>query len=143
MKWFVFGAAAVALMACGDDDADVRDAAAQDAAEDDAGAEDSGSVDATADSAADSAVMSCGPVMGRTGECDSCLQAACCSALNACGGDPDCVGLVTCLRACDEPDASTECMSACVATHGVSPAYNPLLLCGAADCAAECPFTSP
>lgn len=139
MKWFVCGVVAVALVACGDDDEGVRDAAVQDAADQDSGSEDAGSTDA----ATDSAVMSCGPLMGRTPACNTCLQAACCTELAACGGDPDCAGLVSCFRACDEPDGSMDCMSACVTTHGVSPAYNPLLLCGADDCMTECPFSSP
>lgn len=140
MKWLLCSVLALGLVACGDDDGAAKvDAGHQ-------GGNDSGTTDsgASGDGAVrDSAVVSCGPLTGRTDTCDECLQTNCCEPLRACGGDVHCVGLVECLRACDGGDASTTCMSDCVGVHNVSVAYNPLILCGDADCETECPFSSP
>jgi hypothetical protein len=141
MKWLLWSVLAIGLLACGDDDG----GRTVDAGDNDAGATDA----ATQADAADGAVVGCGPLTGRTTECDTCLQANCCTALAACGNDIHCSLLVPCLRACDEPDAATDCMSACIADHGVPSTYNPLVLCGSGTgvgegkCKTECPFSSP
>jgi len=134
MKRFMWSALAIGLLACGDDDGPMV------APGDDGGGEDANV--ANADAGGDAAVASCGALTGRTAECTTCLTENCCSELAACGSDLHCGALVECLRGC-EADASPSCMSDCVGVHGVPASYNPLLLCGAADCETECPFSSP
>lgn len=135
MKWMLWSVLAIGLVACGDDDVGT----VMDASDDDGG----NAADSATPDAADGAVVSCGPLTGRTTECDDCLQANCCVTLAACGNDIHCGLLVPCLRGCDDPDASTDCMSGCISGHGVPPTYNPLVLCGANNCATDCPFSSP
>lgn len=139
MKWLLIGLV-LGLVACGDDDGGTQ----VDASDDDAGGEDASLRDAAdTDAGGDAGPISCGPLTGRTPGCDTCLRANCCFELAACGSDLTCPDLVACLRTCDDADASNDCTATCVGTHGLSSAYNPLVLCGAGACAAECPFASP
>lgn len=142
MKWLICLAVALTTAACGDDDGGPRlDAAAEDDAggHDDASLADSGATDADTDAAN----ATCGSLSGRTDTCDTCLRDSCCFSLTACGNDAACAALVQCLRGCDDPDASTDCMGACVTAHSVPLTYNPLVICQANECADECPFSSP
>jgi hypothetical protein len=76
--------------------------------------------------------------------CTSCVQGKCCAELQACygadgKGNSSCAQLSATVDACDLTDAGASCVNDAIAqfTDGVA-AYNVIVDCRDANCAAEC-----
>jgi hypothetical protein len=79
---------------------------------------------------------------GGPGACTTCAQSSCCTAINACFGDPACVGFNDCLNtncanASDLQACATQSCSQCM-TQTVINEFNAIGTCLQSSCDAEC-----
>jgi hypothetical protein len=79
----------------------------------------------------------CGGATATT-QCGLCLSASCCSQLEACAGDSDCVdGLLSCAEGCS---GDTSCLDQCAAPYSSTTIseYNDLISCTNSSCPSSC-----
>lgn len=150
----LFGFLVLALVACGEEEADLEGQAAQDmGGEEDAAEDMGGEPDAAPDMPGDMGAdmpeefppgwSQCGGYIPRSnGEtpeaCGACVDASCCEVARTCGEDAGCLALRECFVACALGDL--ECEAACEATidEAVGALNGPMVMCRNTMCATEC-----
>lgn len=71
---------------------------------------------------------------GNDATCTACLKQQCCAEANSCDGT-DCKALVTCARACPDPnDTEGTCFQACLTGIQDTGSFNQLLICAQRKC---------
>jgi hypothetical protein len=75
-------------------------------------------VDCITTKCAGASCQSCGGLtgtLGKSAECETCVEQSCCKAAAECANEPDCVKLLVCTLACGPGD--TACGQTCAAAH--------------------------